>query len=147
VRFSLSDDQSYPAPIPRLLAFTGTQNKELNGSNPASPPKCASLSYKEYTFIDSAQLLSLSSEDTVTLDCEGCLDLPDHDATDEFVKHYFKRIHPLVPVLDEAEFWRSYLDTNTGCKVSLFVFQSMLFASCSVRDILISKPHPLTEPL
>jgi hypothetical protein len=147
VIFSLSDDQSYPAPIPIPLAPIETHNKDLNGSNPASPPQCASLSYKEYTFIDSAQLLSLSSEDTVILDCEGSLDLPDHNAMDEFVKHYFKRIHPLVPVLDEAEFWRSYLDTNTGRKISLFVFQSMLFASCSVRDIFISKPHPLTEPL
>ncbi|KAJ5989739.1 hypothetical protein N7522_009946 [Penicillium canescens] len=130
VTFNPSDDQSYPAPISRPLTSIEAKHKDSNGSNPASPPQCASVSYKEYAFIDSAQLLTLSSEDTVILDGKGCLDLPDHNATDEFVKHYFKRIHPLVPVLDEAKFWRSYLDTNTGSKVSLFVFQSMLFASC-----------------
>ncbi|KAJ6095170.1 hypothetical protein N7467_002683 [Penicillium canescens] len=130
VIFSPSDDQSYPAPISRPLTSIEIQHKDPNGSSPTSPPQCASVSYKEHAFIDSAQLLTLSSEDTVILDGKGCLDLPDHNATDEFVKHYFKRIHPLVPVLDEAKFWRSYLDTNTGRKVSLFVFQSMLFASC-----------------
>jgi hypothetical protein len=96
-----------------------------------------SASYKDYAFIDSNQLLSLSSEDTMILDFKGCLGLPDQNATEEFMKQYFKRIHPLVPVLDEAEFWRSYLDPNTGRKVSLFVFQSMLFASCSVSGMIL----------
>jgi hypothetical protein len=135
--FSPSDDQSYSAPISRPRTSIETQHKDPNGSSPASPPQCASVSYKEYAFIDSAQLLTLSSEDTVILDGKGCLNLPDHNETYEFVKHYFKRIHPLVPVLDEAKFWRSYLDTNTGHKVSLFVFQSMLFASCPVRHIYL----------
>jgi hypothetical protein len=130
VIFSPSNDQSYSAPISRPLTSIEIQHKDPNGSSPAS-----SVSYKECAFIDSAQLLTLSSEDTVILDGKGCLDLPDHNETYEFVKHYFKRIHPLVPVLDEAKFWRSYLDTNTGRKVSLFVFQSMLFASCPVRHI------------
>ncbi|OQD82458.1 hypothetical protein PENANT_c021G09700 [Penicillium antarcticum] len=130
VIFSPLDDQSFPAPTRRRQPSIETQHDDFNRFSYTSPSQCSNFSHKEYNFIDIDQLLSLSPENTAILDCKGCLSLPDQNAMDEFVQHYFRRIHPLVPVLDEAEFWRSYVNPGTGRKVSLFVFQSMLFASC-----------------
>lgn len=54
---------------------------------------------------------------------------------EEFVYQYFKRIHPSVPMIDEAQFWRIYHNRLPG-SLSLFVFQSVLFASCPVSMLL-----------
>lgn len=92
--------------------------------------------YTEYAFVDSQQLQALPLEDLAFLFSKDCLSLPGSDSLDEFVREYFKRIHPLVPVLDEAEFWRDYRDDQaSGHKISLLVLQSLLFASCPVRSI------------
>ncbi|KAJ5447506.1 Transcription factor [Penicillium cf. griseofulvum] len=97
----------------------------------ASPPETPNVPYTEYAFVESQQLLSLSSEDIAFLTSKDSLSLPASDAIDEFVQQYFKRIHPLVPVLDEAGFWRMFRENqSTGPKISVFVLQSMLFASC-----------------
>ena len=86
----------------------------------------------EYRFIDSEFLSSLPPEDVAFLSSKGSQALPDQQSTDEFVCQYFKRIHPKVPVVDEAEFWRIYQDGSGPDKISLFVFQAILFASCTV---------------
>lgn len=86
----------------------------------------------EYRFIDSDFLSSLPHEDAAFLSSKGSQTLPDKQSIDEFVCQYFKRIHPNVPVVDEAEFWRIYQDGSGPDKISLFVFQAILFASCTV---------------
>lgn len=86
----------------------------------------------EYRFIDSDFLSSLPPEDVAFLSSKGSQTLPDKQLIDEFVCQYFKRIHPNVPVVDEAEFWRIYQDGSGPDKISLFVFQAILFASCTV---------------
>ncbi|KAJ5498768.1 hypothetical protein N7453_007819 [Penicillium expansum] len=96
-----------------------------------SPPQSPNVPYTEYAFVESQQLLSLPVENVAFLTSKGCLSLPTFNAIDEFVQEYFRHIHPSVPVLDEAKFWRIYRDNrSTGPKISLFVFQSLLLASC-----------------
>ncbi|KAJ5696011.1 hypothetical protein N7536_006423 [Penicillium majusculum] len=96
-----------------------------------SPPQSPSVPYTEYAFVESQQLMSLPSEDVALLTSKGCLSLPTSNEFDEFIHEYFKNIHPSVPVLNEAEFWRIYRnDRSTGPKISLFVLQSLLLASC-----------------
>lgn len=75
--------------------------------------------------------------------------VPAQPALDDFVKQYFLHVHPSTPVLDEASFWHMYLECgNTfvsgGQKLSVFVFQAMLFTSCSV-SILSYHPGPYTH--
>lgn len=62
--------------------------------------------------------------------------LPDEDTLDEFVRQYFKRMHPIVPVVDEAQFWHIYGGGTGGGKLSLFLLQTILFASCVVSHAL-----------
>lgn len=102
-----------------------------------SPPQSPNVPYTEYAFVESQQLLSLPAENVAFLTSKGCLSLPTFNAIDEFVQEYFRHIHPSVPVLDEAKFWRIYRDNrSTGPKISLFVFQSLLLASCPVSAML-----------
>lgn len=104
------------------------------GTSPAQSPN---VPYTEYAFVDSQQLLSLPSEEVAFLTSQDCLSLPASNAMDEFVQEYFKRIHPSIPVLDEAEFWRIYRNNqSTDPKISLLVLQSLLLASCPVSVIL-----------
>ncbi|CAG8191391.1 unnamed protein product [Penicillium olsonii] len=96
--------------------------------NPSPWPGCLSLA--EYEFFDTIQLMSLPADDMSFLESEGCFSLPPRHLLDEFIRQYFARVHPLVPVIDEADFWRLYRTVAShNHTVSLFVLQSMLFAS------------------
>ncbi|CAG8241342.1 unnamed protein product [Penicillium salamii] len=95
-------------------------------------PASDHAAYTECDFVDTIQLSSLPGEDTSFLASEGCFDLPNSAAMDEFLQQYFTRVHPLVPVIDEVEFWTLYRKkAPTDYTISLFVLQSMLFASSS----------------
>ncbi|RJE20818.1 hypothetical protein PHISCL_06837 [Aspergillus sclerotialis] len=91
--------------------------------------QCYGLLHSQYSFIDSQTLSTLPVEDATFLSAKGAVTLPDEAAMEEFVYQYFKRVHPSVPMIDEAEFWRIYHNRLPG-NLSLFVFQAILFASC-----------------
>jgi hypothetical protein len=82
-------------------------------------------------------LEALDREDVSYLRSKGCFSLPEQPALDEFVTKFFLHTHPQTPVLDEAKFWRLYLQRDgpiqtSDQKISLFVFHAMLFMACSV---------------
>ncbi|OQU94611.1 Fungal specific transcription factor domain-containing protein [Cladophialophora immunda] len=72
-------------------------------------------------------------EDVQYLERLGCYRVPSRALLDEFVKAYFRYIHPHQPILDEGDFWRVYTSPPTAQPrtISIFVFQAMLFAACS----------------
>jgi hypothetical protein len=111
-----------------------------------SQPQSPIAPYTQYAFVESQQLMSLPSEDVALLTSKDCFSLPNSNSIDEFVREYFKHIHPSVPVLDEAEFWRIYRnDQSTGPKISLFVLQSLLLASCPVSAMMSQQLLPLLD--
>lgn len=61
----------------------------------------------------------------------GCFDLPPMPILNEFVRMYFLHVHPIVPLIEEGDFWDSFSCAN-GEKISLLVFQAMIFAACAV---------------
>ncbi|OJJ34569.1 hypothetical protein ASPWEDRAFT_112951 [Aspergillus wentii DTO 134E9] len=87
-----------------------------------------------YPFLELHGLLHLAQEDVTYLSSKGCFSIPNWLTINEFARQYFLQIHPCLPVLDEAEFWRIAVDSDNGFtgsrKISLFVFQAFLFASC-----------------
>lgn len=87
--------------------------------------------FSSYRFLDGSRLSSLPTEDIEYFISKRCLHFPRKDVLDEFVRQYFAMVHPFVPLLDEAEFWQIYNGVGTN-KVSLFVFQAILFSACSV---------------
>lgn len=108
---------------------------QQDGAERAQKRRFFGLPHSEYPFIDSQVLSRLPPEDVAFLSAKGATSLPDRRALHEFVHQYFKRIHPSVPMIDEAEFWRIYDGVGSVGSFSLFVFQAILFASCPVSSV------------
>ncbi|KAF9890807.1 hypothetical protein FE257_005378 [Aspergillus nanangensis] len=94
------------------------------------------VDYSSYPFLELRNLHVLDAEDLSYLTSKGCLNVPAQPALDDFVKQYFLHVHPGTPVVDEASFWHMYLECDNSVlggdqKLSVFVFQAMLFTSCS----------------
>lgn len=71
----------------------------------------------KYPFMDSRPLATLQFDDVARLIANGCFTFPDKEATDAFVYQYFARIHPGLPVFDEAECWKMHEDSvNLQCE-------------------------------
>ncbi|GJC80640.1 cutinase transcription factor 1 beta [Colletotrichum liriopes] len=100
------------------------------GSHPAP-----TVIYSHLRFLTIGNLHMISSEDVNYLESQGCLHLPARPMLDDFVEQYYLHIHPLVPLIDEGEFWDMYSQTEkesvSDVKMSLLLFQSMLFSSCT----------------
>lgn len=95
-------------------------------------------------FLDLEGLPTLPMSEVHILATNGCLEIPPKPAVDVFLGKYFLLLHPCLPILDESHFWNVYLQSNDSPigspKISLFVFQAMLLASCAVR-------HPQVYPI
>ncbi|KAJ5355539.1 Transcription factor [Penicillium cataractarum] len=98
----------------------------------------------DYPFLMSDRLSSLEPEDLTFLSSKGSLSIPSRAYTKEFVTQYFLRIHPILPVLDEIQFWHAF-EGNSTEKVSLFVFQALLFASCPFVSLEILQRCGFTD--
>lgn len=114
--------------IPMMDMFENMYNQDFD-SNASD----GNVIYSSYAFLDVGHLSSLPKDDVEFLISKRCLHIPRKDALDEFVKQYFTVVHPFVPLMNEAEFWRLYMGSGNSRKISLFVFQAMLFSCCTVR--------------
>lgn len=79
--------------------------------------------------------------DASGLDSEGCFDIPIDLVTRRFISHYFLYVHPLLPMLDEGDFWYLQSDSNpanyrSNCP-DILLLQAMLFAACQVTSSYI----------
>ncbi|KAJ3464899.1 hypothetical protein MRS44_009685 [Fusarium solani] len=66
------------------------------------------------------------------LEPQGCLKVPIRPLLDEFIQQYFLHVHPILPVVNECDFWDLY--DNDGRRshkepIALLLFQAMLFAA------------------
>lgn len=90
-----------------------------------------------YSSMPFLRTLNMRDCDFHHLNAQGCLRVPSKPILDEFIRHYFLYIHPLLPLINEADFWNAYDPTpnsaTTGTPVSMLLLQSMMFASCTVR--------------
>ncbi|KAK1969265.1 fungal-specific transcription factor domain-containing protein [Colletotrichum sublineola] len=93
------------------------------------------VTYSFYPFLALGNLHGIPPQDVNYLELQGCLRVPMRTILDEFVQHYFLHVHPLFPMVNEGDFWDMYC-TNpynhvSTDKLSLLVFQAMLFSSCN----------------
>lgn len=107
---------------------------DLHRSGHSAPSAYAS--YADYSFLTIGNLQDLPSEDLQFLDMQGCLQVPSRPILDEFIQQYFLHMHPLLPLVNEGEFWDTYSTSSRECtdkkKISLLVFQAILFSCCNV---------------
>nr|RBR00341.1 hypothetical protein FVER53263_13838 [Fusarium verticillioides] len=107
-----------------------TESKPASSSD-ATMSGQSHIIYSYYSFLD-LDISGLLPDDINYLEAQGCFRVPTPEALDEFVQEYFLHVHPALPLLDEAWFWAIYSRSVRGrSNLSLFVFQAMLFTSCS----------------
>jgi hypothetical protein len=90
------------------------------------------ITYSYFPFLRINNLPNIMPQDVNYLESQGCFRIPTREILNEFVQQYFLHIHPILPMLNEGDFWAMYGDSGhggTGEKMSLLVFQSMLFSS------------------
>ncbi|KAL4928917.1 Zn(II)2Cys6 transcription factor [Aspergillus undulatus] len=117
-------------------ATNARPTRTVNEARSREIPSTGSIDFSHYPFLELNNVQALDKEDVAYMRSKGCFSVPDHSVLDEFVNQFFLHIHPETPVLDEAQFWRLYQPTksettDSGEKVSLFVFQAMLFRAVS----------------
>lgn len=61
--------------------------------------------------------------------------MPTRAILDEFLQQYFLHVHPLLPLVNEGDFWDLYCQNPNSSspteRISLLLFQSIMFASCN----------------
>lgn len=115
-------------------------NKLMN-SNAKLCPETAEVTFSSYDYLQLRGLSTLPQDDIKFLDLKRCLHVPKRLLLNEFIQSYFLHVHPSLPALSEIEFWRSSERVDSGLetrpRISLFVLNSMLFASSQVRQLAV----------
>lgn len=144
-----------PDPQPSGDTQVASSQDEATSSNPSSPPRLVepsstSIFYLNYQFLSVGNLQHLLSEDIDYLELQGCFLIPRREILDDIVQHYFLHVHPLLPLFNEADFWQMYSHqgppVSSSSKMSLLVFQALMFASCNVSLIQSSLRRAITSP-
>lgn len=97
-----------------------------------NPTRKNHVPFSSYSFLDMQGLSTLAPEKVAFLRSMGCLEIPKPALLEDFVCQYFRHLHPSVPVIDEAAFWRLYrqeCEDSSAFRISLPLFQALLFAS------------------
>ncbi|KAI0882230.1 uncharacterized protein GGS22DRAFT_49430 [Annulohypoxylon maeteangense] len=109
---------------PEIPLWVGDQRIAVN----------ADVTYSYYPFINISNLHNIMPQDVNYLESQGCLRVPTRAILDEFVQQYFLHIHPIMPVINEGDFWEMYCNQSFAeptDKISLVFFQALLFSSCN----------------
>lgn len=100
-----------------------------------------SIPFTSLPCLELDSLFRLPPDDVRFLETKGCLHIPRRQPLDELVRHYFLHVHPFLPVINEADFWKAYNQNHkSDCQssTSLFIFQAMLSVSCVVSIVALS---------
>jgi hypothetical protein len=91
-----------------------------------------------YSFLNTAFLSTIPPENFDYLSRLGCLQLPAPNDLAELLRAYFLYVHPHLPLVNEGNFWDTYLNRQSGelnvLDIPLLVFQAMLLVACSVSS-------------
>jgi hypothetical protein len=133
--FSFTDGTIDPSKIGQQDAF-GSSNPWGAGYDKTTifglQPPARLVPYSNYNFVDAGSLYQLSHIDVTYLTEKGCLALPAETALEEFFHQYFSHIHPIIPLVSEAEFWA------VDARIPLQLIRAILFISSPVSSLAIS---------
>lgn len=131
----------WPPELPASLA--GWDYAQVDSSEPISNISdldydCSvtnrDVSFSYYPYLRTPNLQRLQPADRSFLKTQKSFHVPSEPILDAVMSRYFLYVHPCLPVINEAEFWRMLNQEASGkVSFSLLVFQAMMFAACSVR--------------
>ena len=75
---------------------------------------------------------SLDSAELEILKLRGAFLLPSHELCLDLIDSYFEHVHPLMPVINRAEFMRKFHDPQDN--PSLMVLQAVLLCGCRISQ-------------
>lgn len=117
-------------------SFTRPRLQHLHWAGEQSTIFGSEVPYSFHSFLEVNNLWRLLPQDASYLEMQGCLRVPRKAILDEFAKQYFLHVHPILPLTNEGAFWKTYssppVEGSGSGKLSLLVFQAMLFAACAV---------------
>lgn len=115
---------------------TNSRTQNLHWAGEQSSLFGSEVTYSYYAFLEVNNLWNLLPQDASYLELQGCLRIPKKTILDEYVKQYFLHVHPIMPLINEGGFWEVYGSTPVegprSEKISLLMFQAMMFAACAV---------------
>ena len=126
---------SQPPTIPLNIGDFSPFSRELSFNT--------SVTFSYYRFLEVKELVKLGPSDVRYLESKGCLHVPSGPHLDQFIRHYFLHVHPCTPLIDEGRFWDMYSNTQDNKengRISLLLFQAMLFAAVTVGILSLSNP-------
>lgn len=92
--------------------------------------------FSHYQYIEAYDLSRIEPSAALLLEEYACFQVPSRPILDEFVRHYFLHIHPVLPIMDEVEFLDMFRteDIARPCEaqVPLFLFHAIIFIASSV---------------
>lgn len=138
--FHSTDANAQPAPmqyasmpLPPLQHYPPAR-AGLHWSGEQSTRFGADITYTYYPFIEVNNLSAIPPQDVNYLELQGCLRVPIKTILDEFVKQFFLHVHPIMPLLNEGDFWEMFASqsqgTHVSTRLSLLMLQAMLFSVC-----------------
>ncbi|QPC69325.1 hypothetical protein HYE68_000077 [Fusarium pseudograminearum] len=114
-----------PASIASSSSFpdsSASQNVATLSGQPCHP---------DYAFLQVPDTKDLLPQDLAFLVSQGCFIVPQRAALDDFLRQYFLHVHPMLPILNEKDFWLSYssVDSDVEYQMPMLVLQGVLFIS------------------
>ncbi|KAF5024380.1 hypothetical protein F66182_3567 [Fusarium sp. NRRL 66182] len=87
--------------------------------------------HPDYAFLQTPDTKDLLPQDLAFLVSQGCFVVPQRAALDDFLRQYFLHVHPMLPILNEKDFWLSYssADGDVEYEMPMLVLQGLLFIS------------------
>ena len=76
-----------------------------------------------------------SEEDVEFLGRKGALSIPDDDLRNELLRSYVEYVDPYMPLLDLADFMIPVSKNDGFQKISLFLFQAVMFTASAMVDL------------
>ncbi|ORY69028.1 uncharacterized protein BCR38DRAFT_472437 [Pseudomassariella vexata] len=85
---------------------TGQSARETPSSEPVHFE--AEVLFSSHSFLNMWKVLDIGHGDIRYLESQGCLRVPTKSILDEFLRNYFLHVHPMLPLLNERDFWDMY---------------------------------------
>ena len=106
------------------------------------PPTTTCVTFLHYPFLSVSNIHSMLPADINHVESQGCFRVPGRSVLGQLVQQYFRYVHPILPLMDEGDFWDMYHGRSTKIpapNTHLVLLQAMLFAACTVSSVT----HPL----
>ncbi|GIZ49513.1 hypothetical protein CKM354_001254300 [Cercospora kikuchii] len=134
VHFNTLLDSNHLTDLGDIFAFTN--ESVLTARTPLGPPLIDTASLAIGTFDISNYAAGLCHADAEFLRSQRCFDLPPPAVLKQFMRQYFRMVHPNLPIVLENSFWARWDgDTFNLAHISLLLLRAMLFAaSCYVDN-------------